>query len=245
MFVPLYDDNPLRNLSAPWVTRGLILANVLIYVLFQEPALVGPANAEAVLASFGMIPAVVSGYAYLPPELQRLPEETTLLTYMFLHAGWLHLGTNMLFLWVFGDNVEDAMGHARFLAFYLACGVAAGLVHLASAPDSQVPLVGASGAIAGCVAAYLILHPRVKLWVLVLMRIPLPVPAWLALGLQANPRAACSLACRHRPAYLSGLLLQHWPAGDELSAAMYQQIAKLQQHRLRLIGPQKYPVIHA
>jgi membrane associated rhomboid family serine protease len=183
MFVPLYDDNPLRRIAAPWVTRGLILANVLIYLVFQEPWLVGPANAEAVLASFGMIPAVVSGYAYLPPELQRLPEETTLLTYMFLHAGWLHLGTNMLFLWVFGDNVEDAMGHGRFLAFYLVCGVVAGLVHLASAPESQVPLVGASGAIAGCVAAYLVLHPRVRLWVLVLMRIPLPVPAWVALGL--------------------------------------------------------------
>ena len=110
MFVPLYDDNPLRHITAPWVTRGLILANVLIYIVFQEPRLVGPAEAEAVLASFGMIPAVVSGSAYLPPELQRLPEETTLLTYMFLHAGWLHLGTNMLFLWVFGDNVEDALG---------------------------------------------------------------------------------------------------------------------------------------
>jgi membrane associated rhomboid family serine protease len=183
MFVPLYDDNPLRNISAPWVTRGLILANILIYLVFQEPQLVGPDGAQAVLASFGMIPAVVSGSAYLAAELQRVPEETTLLTYMFLHAGWLHLGTNMLFLWVFGDNVEDAMGHARFLAFYLACGVAAGLVHLASAPESEVPLVGASGAIAGCVAAYLMLHPRVKLWVLVLMRIPLPVPAWVALGL--------------------------------------------------------------
>ncbi|ALK07996.1 rhomboid family intramembrane serine protease [Blastochloris viridis] len=182
MFVPLYDYNPLRHIRTPWVTRSLILANVLIYIAFQDPLLVGPLAAEAVLASFGMIPAVVSGYAYLPPELQRLPEETTLVTYMFLHAGWLHLGTNMLFLWVFGDNVEDALGHARFLVFYLVCGVAGGLLHLASAPNSEVPLVGASGAIAGCIAAYLMLHPRVKLWVLVLMRIPLPIPAWIALG---------------------------------------------------------------
>lgn len=101
---------------------------------------------------------------------------------MFLHAGWMHLIGNMLFLWVFGDNVEDAMGHVRFLVFYLAAGVAGGLAHMLSVPDSTIPLVGASGAIAGVVAAYLILHPRVKLWVLVLGRIPLKISAMWALG---------------------------------------------------------------
>jgi membrane associated rhomboid family serine protease len=106
----------------------------------------------------------------------------TLITYMFLHGGWMHLIGNMLFLWVFGDNVEDAMGHGRFLAFYLLAGIAGGLAHTLSGPTSTVPLVGASGAIAGVVAAYLMLHPRVKLWVLVLGRFPLKVSAVWAIG---------------------------------------------------------------
>ncbi|KAA5603360.1 rhomboid family intramembrane serine protease [Blastochloris sulfoviridis] len=182
MFVPLYDHNPLRHLAVPWVTRLLILANILIYALFQEPRVVGEPASEAMLASFGVIPAVMTDFAYLPPELVRLPTEATLVTYMFLHAGWLHLVTNMLFLWVFGDNVEDAMGHVRFIVFYLVCGVVAGLAHVASVPGSEIPLVGASGAVAGCVSAYLILHPRVKVWVLVLMRIPIRIPAAVALG---------------------------------------------------------------
>ena len=89
----------------------------------------------------------------------------------------------MLFLWVFGDNVEDALGHVKFLVFYLACAAAGALLHGVIIPDSQMPLIGASGAVAGCVSAYLMLHPRVKLWVLVLMRIPLRIPAWIPLAL--------------------------------------------------------------
>src|SRR5690606_1460731 len=91
-------------------------------------------------------------------QLMPVPEWMTLITYQFLHGGVLHLLSNMLFLWVFGDNVEDAVGHLRFLAFYLLCGVAGGLAHAAFMPSSGLPLVGASGAIAGVIAAYLMLH---------------------------------------------------------------------------------------
>jgi membrane associated rhomboid family serine protease len=101
---------------------------------------------------------------------------------MFLHASWLHLIGNMLFLWVFGDNVEDATGHFRFLLFYLACGAVAALAHSFVLPESELPLVGASGAVAGVIGAYLILHPRVRIWVLLLWRIPVRLSAMWVIG---------------------------------------------------------------
>jgi membrane associated rhomboid family serine protease len=101
---------------------------------------------------------------------------------MFLHTNFLHLTSNMLFLWVFGDNVEDAMGHIKYLAFYLICGVAGGLAHCFMLPASKLPLIGASGAVAGVIAAYLILHPRVLVWVLAFRFIPLRISAAWVLG---------------------------------------------------------------
>ena len=101
---------------------------------------------------------------------------------MFLHSGWIHLLGNMLFLWVFGDNVEDAMGHARFCAFYLACGIAGGVAHAFANPTSEAPLIGASAAVAGTLGAYLILHPKVKLWVLAFGRIPVKLSAMWVIG---------------------------------------------------------------
>ena len=112
-----------------------------------------------------------------------VPERLTLFTYMFFHGDIFHLAGNMLFLWVFGDNVEDAMGHVRFLIFYLACGVFAGLLHAWMVPDSDIPLIGASGAVAGVIAAYLMLHPRVRVWVLAFKVIPLRISAAFALGI--------------------------------------------------------------
>jgi membrane associated rhomboid family serine protease len=106
----------------------------------------------------------------------------TLLSSMFMHGGILHLAGNMLFLWIFGNNVEDAMGFFRFIIFYLFCGVAAGFAHAFANPGSQGPLIGASGAIGGVVAAYLVLYPRVRMWVLAFGRIPLKIPAYLMVG---------------------------------------------------------------
>ncbi|MBN9022227.1 MAG: rhomboid family intramembrane serine protease, partial [Rhizobiales bacterium] len=128
------------------------------------------------------IPATYNDYFNLPPDIYAVPDWATLFTYAFLHADFWHLLGNMVFLWVFADNIEDAFGHLRFLLFYLLCAAGAGYVFLLSDPDAQTPLVGASGAVAGVVAAYLMLHPRQRVWILVLMRIPVPLPAFLVLG---------------------------------------------------------------
>ncbi len=179
MFIPLHDANQLRYIRFQYVTLGLIIANVLIFLGTVLGVSEEASWADAL--GLGYIPAVVNDYAELSPSQVLVPENWTYITYSFLHADWFHLGGNMLFLWVFGDNVEDALGHIKFLIFYLACAAAGAYLHGIIMPDSQAPLIGASGAVAGVVSAYLILHPRVKLWVLVLMRIPLRIPAWIPL----------------------------------------------------------------
>ena len=180
MFIPLHDANSLKYIKLQYVTFGLIAANVIVYLC---TSLGTEYFHEATLIGFGYIPSVVFDIAELPPEYAYVPKDFTYLTYSFLHGDIFHLGGNMLFLWVFGDNVEDALGHFRFLLFYLLCAVGGALAHGLIAPDSQSPLIGASGAIAGVVAAYLILHPRVKIWVLAFARIPLRLPAYIVLAL--------------------------------------------------------------
>jgi membrane associated rhomboid family serine protease len=181
MFLPLHDGVPLRYLHAPLATRTLLGACTMGYGLTFLGIL--PIGEEWIIAGFGLVPAVLFGTEALPEGLPYVPEPLTLLTSLFLHGSILHLLGNMLFLWVFGDNVEDAMGHGRFVLFYLACGIAAGLTHALIFPESQNPLIGASGAVSGVVAAYLILYPRVKVWGLFFGRIPLRVPALWAIGL--------------------------------------------------------------
>jgi membrane associated rhomboid family serine protease len=182
VFVPIGDDNPLQHIRFQYVTTALIATNVLVFLL-QLVAMGSP----EVLGSFAVVPGelLTAGTSLVPHarDAVPVPERLTLLTYMFLHGDWIHLIGNMLFLWVFGDNVEDAMGHARFLVFYIACGVFAGLTHALMMPDSPDALIGASGAVSGVVSAYLILHPRVRVWVLALKFIPLRISAALALGL--------------------------------------------------------------
>lgn len=164
------------------MTVLLILANIAAFAWSSY----GVELAQ--LASFAVVPnELLSQMGWATPvgtsnDAIAVPEQFTLISYMFLHADILHLGGNMLFLWVFGDNVEDAVGHVKFLVFYLLCGIVAGLVHAAMLPESPVPLVGASGATAGVVAAYLMLHPNVRLWVLAFNAIPLQISAMWALG---------------------------------------------------------------
>jgi membrane associated rhomboid family serine protease len=186
VFVPLHDVNPLKHIRYQYVTVALIALNFFVFIVFQS-GLVLQGDEDPALA-FAVVPAdllqhgpLLGGQVAAPLGFP-MPERITLLTYMFLHAGWLHIIGNMLFLWVFGDNVEDAMGHVRFIMFYLVCGIAAAIVHAWVMPNSELPLVGASGAVAGVIAAYLILHPRVKVWVLALWRIPLKITAAWALG---------------------------------------------------------------
>jgi membrane associated rhomboid family serine protease len=180
VFLPLYDGVPLAYLKAPLVTRALIGACAAAWLLTGLGLL--PVSETRIVAGLGVIPAVLFGTAALPQGLPLVPEPVTLVTSLFLHGSFLHLAGNMLFLWVFGDNVEDGMGHARFLVFFLLCGIAACLAHCLMNPLSTAPLIGASGAIAGVVAAYLILYPRVKVWALYFGRLPLQVPAMYAIG---------------------------------------------------------------
>ncbi|MBX3584359.1 MAG: rhomboid family intramembrane serine protease [Rhizobiaceae bacterium] len=180
MFIPLHDANSLKRIRLQYVTIGLIVSNVLVYFLTAF----GSEEAQiATVYGLGYIPSVVFDTVELPANLEIIPEDLTYISYAFLHGDIFHLGGNMLFLWVFGDNVEDAMGHIKFLIFYMLCAVAGALLHGLLAPASQVPLIGASGAIAGVVTAYLILHPRVKIWILAFGRIPLRIPAYIALVL--------------------------------------------------------------
>jgi rhomboid family protein len=179
MFFPIHDVNPIRHITRPWVTFGLIGANIAVFIV--QTILPGGAETGLVV-SLGMIPAVVGGGAADP--FSALPGWATLFTYAFLHADTWHLVTNMLFLWVFGDNVEDAMGHVRFLVFYLLCAAFAALAHLAINAGSPSPLIGASGAISGVIGAYLMLYPNVRVYMLVriVVPLPLPIPAIWALG---------------------------------------------------------------
>ncbi|HXE74256.1 MAG TPA: rhomboid family intramembrane serine protease [Candidatus Xenobia bacterium] len=169
--IPLRDANPSRRW--PLITLLVILANALI---FLYEVTLGPAQLQQFVFTFGVVPARLTGAA--PPALPAGGGIETLLTSMFLHAGWLHLIGNMWFLWIFGDNVEDYLGHLRFLLFYLFCGLAAGLIHIVFNLSSMLPTVGASGAIAGVLGAYLLLFPRARILTLVpvffvfLMEIP-------------------------------------------------------------------------
>ncbi len=170
---PIRDHNP--SATTPVATRALIVANVAIFLL-GLPAFQSDAALARFYADWALIPArVTAGHG-----LQ------TFFTSMFLHAGWLHLLGNMLFLWIFGDNLEDTFGHARFLLFYLLCGLAAAGCQIAIDPGSRLPMVGASGAIAGVMGGYLLLFPRARIDLLLVFLVffrVFVVPAWAVLGL--------------------------------------------------------------
>ena len=178
---PISDDNPRRHLT-PYVNYTMIGACVLVW-LWQFS--LGPGG-EAAIYSLGMIPARVFGFAELPPELIVTPAWATVFTSMFMHGGWLHLGSNMLYLWIFGDNIEDSMGHFRYLVFYLLSGAAAAMSQGLIDPGSEIPMVGASGAVSGVLGAYILLHPGATIRVLIFLGFFATiahVPALLVLGI--------------------------------------------------------------
>jgi membrane associated rhomboid family serine protease len=162
--IPLFDDSPTRR---PAILTWLIIIACTIIFLWQESLSRSAQN--AIVYSLGVVPAVLFGEAELPRRMQLVPAWATIFTSLFLHGGWLHLIGNMLYLWIFGDNVEDAMSRPRFLVFYLACGAAAALAQSLAAPGSTVPMIGASGAIAGVLGAYVLLHPRANVTVLIVI----------------------------------------------------------------------------
>lgn len=157
-------DNPRRH-RFPWITLVLLLANVAVFI--YELSL-GPRQLHRFVQSVGTIPVEILSGQDLPPPAPG-PVFVTLLTAMFVHGGFLHLGTNMLYLWVFGDNVEDAFGYLQFTAFYMVSGVAAGLTHVFLNANSAIPSVGASGAVAGVLGAYLLLFPRAQVRTLLVL----------------------------------------------------------------------------
>ena len=205
MVIPIHDRNPLRR--APVVTFTLVVLNVVIFLMTPVSASQGeasPCRQAAFLDQYAAIPRELTQNRPLDrvptgelkavhgqeivcgtgkPSYHKSPPLSVLYA-MFLHAGWLHLLGNMLFLWIFGNNVEDRFGRLRYLLFYLLCGYVAAYGFALADPSSTTPLLGASGAIAGVLGAYLILFPRARVWVLVpfLFFIPLLLPAWFVLG---------------------------------------------------------------
>lgn len=170
---PIRDHNPSGRI--PYVTYALMALNILIFLSYL------PIQSDSrALYDF------YNTYALVPARIDAGQGYSGLITSQFLHGGWMHIAGNMLFLWIYGDNIEDEMGHVPYLAFYLLAGVAAGMTQVWFDPTSRVPMVGASGAIAGVMGAYLLLFPKAKVDVLIILVIIfriIPIPAWILLTL--------------------------------------------------------------
>jgi membrane associated rhomboid family serine protease len=234
---PYKDENPTERPAV--ITVAIIIANVLAFILVQG------AGAQGALArsvcEFGLVPGELlqaakpgSGVELAPGVLclvDAAPKYWTVITSMFMHGGWFHLIGNMLFMWVFGNNIEDAMGHAKFLLFYLLCGTAAAAAQTFISPHSVVPMVGASGAISGVLGAYLLLYPKVKVHTLIVLPIyitTVAIPAWVMLGYWAVLQLLSGLAglneiekggvafFAHIGGFVAGLVLVRLFASDEV-----------------------------
>ena len=177
--IPLSDLNERR--SVPWVMISIVLLNVVVFV--YELTL-GTRQLDTFIQTFGTVPTEIARGQQLPPPAPQ-PIYLTLVTAMFIHSGFLHIGSNMLYLWIFGDNVEDAFGHIPFLLFYFASGIVAGLTQVLVDVNSNVPSIGASGAIAGVLGAYLLLFPRAQVRTLLFIGFFITIarlPAMLLIG---------------------------------------------------------------
>ena len=229
--LPLYDDNPIRE--APVVTWTLIglCIGAWLWQLGQDPQLVA--------YRYGMIPAVLFGYRELPPGVEAIPPWATIFTSMFLHGGWFHLGGNMLFLWIFGNNIEDLLGKARYLLLFLSSGVAAALMQALSMKHAVVPMVGASGAVAGVLGAYLITYPRANVhcfvWIVIFFWV-VTVPAWILLGFWFAGQLFSGLTVRPGS---PGVAFWAHVGGFGAGILLYMLLRPRQVH---LLQPQKTPI---
>lgn len=178
-FLPIHDEIERRWVSAPYVGWGVIL---LCVVLFVWQSGLNSREEFRLLFGLGFIPAVFFDHLSLAPHLAVVPSAATAVTSIFLHGGAWHLIGNMLFLYIFGDNVEDSFGHWRFGLFFLSTGVAATLTHGLLDTASETPLVGASGAISGILAAYLLLRPTARITALLPFFLPVSLPVWAWIG---------------------------------------------------------------
>jgi len=213
--IPIQDDNPL--VRTPLLTYAVMALCALTFL--WQLTLGGEGFRRAVFA-FGVIPAVLSGRAALPPELALIPAPLTLFTSMFLHGGIMHLLGNLLFLWIFSDNVEDRLGRWRFALFYLCCGIGAALAQVLPEPGSKIPMIGASGAISGVLGAYMIMYPHAQVRVVIPVFFVLQIvrlPALLVLGfwfliqllssLLAQPGTGGVAFRAHIGGFVAGLIL--------------------------------------
>ncbi len=179
--IPLRDDNPAGITPlVSWMLMGACIAVFAWQLSLDERA------GQVAVYALGVIPAVLFDHVSLSSQVALVPPLASVFTSMFMHGGWMHLIGNMLYLWIFGDNVEASMGHGRFLVFYLLCGVAAVLAQALPDTRSQVPMIGASGAISGVLGAYLLLHPHARVLVLVPLGVfsqIVRLPAMVVLGL--------------------------------------------------------------
>jgi membrane associated rhomboid family serine protease len=226
MFIPLKDLNPHRTF--PIVNTGLIIANILVFLYqFSLP----PHDFKAFITANATIPARFPAWfaGHVPFEVAFLP----LVTSMFLHSGIAHIAGNMLFLWIFGDNVEDFYGHITYLFFYIVCGIGSGLLHVLFNLDSALPALGASGAISGVMGAYLILYPRSRILTLVFVFL-VPIPAVIILGwwfvlqflagvssLGMVPTGGVAVWA-HVGGFLLGMLITMTVRGGRTTSAQYQ-----------------------
>lgn len=204
---PIRDHNPSGRTA--YVTYALMAINIIVFAL-HSAALDDVRATQMLYLDWGLIPArLTAGEGFI-----------TLITSMFLHGGLFHLAGNMLFLYIFGDNIEDRLGHVKFLAFYLACGVLAGLAQYAVDPGNRIPMVGASGAIAGVMGAYLLLFPKARVDILIILIVffrVLPIPAWIMLvlwfvmqfigGIASDNDAAGVAYWAHAGGFIAGVLL--------------------------------------
>ena len=210
--IPIYDDNPA--LGKPLLVISIITICIIIW--FWQSGLGYQGNNEAI-RNFGLTPAVFLGNV---DQVGPLFPIFTLLTSMFMHGGFMHLAGNMLYLWIFGDNIEGALGHFRFILFYFLCGLVAAFAQIVSAPDSTIPMIGASGAVSGVLGAYLIFYPRARVRTFVFLGIFitfLRLPAVLLLGvwilgqvisaILSNPGSPGVAWFAHLGGFFAGMLL--------------------------------------
>ena len=180
-FLPLFDR--LVSSRTPFVSWSIL---VICVIVFCWQLSLDSNTLRLITLKYGVIPSVLFGYQSLPSELQLIHPYFSIISSMFLHGGWLHIGSNMLYLWIFADNIEDSMGHFKFIIFYVTCGIIAAFAQSIISPESNIPMIGASGGIAGILGAYIVLHPKAPIQVLMVILIFIrfiSIPAWIVLGL--------------------------------------------------------------
>ncbi len=198
---PLYDENPTR--ITPYITYGLIGMNVLV---FLHESTLPDRKLEQFLHLYALIPRELTATFTGIPVYGAVPEWVTLITSQFLHGGWWHLISNMVFLWIFGNNIEERLGHLKYLIFYLSCGVFAALCQWFVGMSSEIPSLGASGAIAGVLGAYLIRFPQTRVVSLIFLGFfitTIRVPAFIIIGLFFVQNVISGLASLQAAAHMS------------------------------------------